>query len=112
MKIGIVGSRDYPNLEDIYDFVAGLPPDTVVLSGGARGVDWWAEDAARHCGLTTDIYPADWSQGRGAGFARNQLIVDASDCIVAFWDGHSRGTLDTIRKADAANKGVVVFTPK
>jgi len=37
MKIGVVGSRDYPDLEEVWNFVIALPDDTVIVSGGARG---------------------------------------------------------------------------
>lgn len=39
-------------------------------------------------------------------FARNQVIVDRSNCIVAFWDGESPGTRDTLKKAKAVGKQV------
>ncbi len=38
-----------------------------------------------------------------AAFFRNGWIVDDADLLVAFWDGVSAGTSDTIGKANAAN---------
>ena len=39
---------------------------------------------------------------------RNSLIVADCDMVVAFWDGRSRGTLDTITKAVQAGKRVEI----
>ena len=112
MRIAIVGSRDYPCPDDIRDFVNCLPTGTEIVSGGARGVDRWAEEAARDIGLPIKIFPADWSKGKGAGFARNQTIVDYADEVYAFWDGQSSGTRDTIRRARGAEKPVEIIYPR
>lgn len=107
MHIAIVGSRGYMRLDVVRDYISKLPEDTVIVSGGARGVDTAAEDAARARGLQTLIFPAEWSKyGKSAGFKRNQLIVDASQKLVAFWDGSSRGTKSSIDLA--YKKGIEV----
>jgi hypothetical protein len=108
-KIAIVGSRGYGNELQVRLYVQSLPKDVIVVSGGARGVDSWAVDEAKKCGLETQVFKADWSQGRGAGFARNSDIVKASDEVVAFWDGLSSGTQDTIWKARVVGKPVTVI---
>lgn len=112
MKLAIVGSRDYPRLEDVRQFVFEQERTTVIVSGGARGVDSVAVEEARRLHMPYEVYPADWNQhGRSAGFRRNQTIVDAADEVVAFWDGESRGTTDTVNRAKRANKPVRVITP-
>lgn len=109
MKIAVVGSRDFPRLAEVRAFVAGLPRDTVIVSGGARGVDTAAVDEARVRGMRYIVLPADWKTwGKRAGFMRNADIVEAADRIVAFWDGVSRGTPHTVRLAEAAGKPVEV----
>lgn len=106
-RIAIVGSRDYPLMDSIDLFVQSLPPDTIVVSGDARGVDREAARAARRRGLRTMVFPADWATyGRRAGMVRNEQIVDHADQVVAFWDGQSPGTADTIRKA--RRKGLLI----
>jgi hypothetical protein len=123
MNVAIVGSRppdpkkvtaeqlaDYQAmLEEVRKVVRGLPlvyPGRliVIVSGGARGVDETAEDEANKNGMPVVSYRPDWNGplGKGAGFARNQLIVDQAEIVFAFWDGRSRGTLDTVDKARAA----------
>jgi hypothetical protein len=109
-RIAVVGSRTYPTLEDVRQFVREQPLDAVIISGGARGVDQAAVNEARRLEMPYEVYPADWNRyGRGAGMIRNQTIVDTADEIVAFWDGQSPGTRDTIRRAKAAGKPVRVF---
>jgi hypothetical protein len=106
----IFGSRDWPGPDSlIRDEVTRLAQSTVVVVGGARGVDTKAEDFARQRGLTVRRFNADWATGKGAGFDRNSRMVEASDCGIAFWDGKSPGTRDTIRKFGDAGKNCVLF---
>jgi predicted Rossmann fold nucleotide-binding protein DprA/Smf involved in DNA uptake len=112
IRVAIVGSRDYPDLDAVKCFVEKLPPDSVVISGGARGVDRIAETYARQRGLKVIVFPADWDRhGKRAGVIRNFDIVNASDIIVAFWDGKSKGTQHTINIAKQQGKQVVIYSP-
>lgn len=48
MNLAVVGSREYPNLPQVEEFVRlwlGKHPNTRLVSGGARGVDLTAEGA-------------------------------------------------------------------
>lgn len=115
MNIAIVGSRDFPKLDLVTEFVNMLPSDSVIVSGGARGVDRTAETAARARGLQCIIHKPDWDRdGRRAGLARNGLIVrDCEDgALVAFWDGKSRGTQDSIRKATVFERKLMIVREK
>ena len=111
-RVAVIGSRRFPNPEVIVAYVSNLPADTILVSGGAEGTDTIAEQAARARSLSVEIYAADWEQlGRKAGPIRNQQIVEASDLVVAFWDGESRGTLNTVMRAVEAKREVRVFDP-
>jgi hypothetical protein len=113
VKVAIVGSRQYPDLDAVREYVRGLPPGTIVVSGGAQGVDKVAELEAKEQGLNVEIWYPRWDlHGKGAGFARNKAIVHAADRVVAFWDGVSRGTLHTIETAERMKKPVDVFGPR
>lgn len=108
--VAVVGSRDDPNPDVVVAYVRLLSPDTVIVSGGARGVDQWAEEAAQRYGLQTKIFHADWDGfGRRAGPIRNAEIVAAADRLVAFWIGQSRGTLNTILSDQAAGLPILIF---
>lgn len=110
MKIAIVGSRNWNDFQAINHFIASLPHDTLIVSGGARGVDSIAEACAVHHGLDVLVFEADWNQyGKSAGMIRNADIVKASDIVVAFWDGVSKGTANTIERASNAKKPVYIY---
>jgi len=110
MRIAIVGSRNYSDLERVREYVRSLPTGTVVVSGGAIGVDKAAEFQARRCGLEVEIFIPEWNvYGKSAGFRRNKQIVDAADEVTAFWDGRSKGTLSTIHLAREAGKPVNII---
>ena len=112
MNVAIVGSRDYPHPEHVWSYVATLPADTLVVSGGARGVDAWAAAAATRHGLQVKVYPADWERyGKSAGYRRNASIISAADRVVAFWTGTSPGTAHSIRLARQQGKPVEIHTP-
>ena len=110
MKVAIVGSRGYSNLDEVVRYVAQLPRDTIVITGGAEGVDLTAERAARELSIDVDVYLADWDRyGKAAGPIRNQKIVDECDRLVAFYDGTSPGTKNVISLASKAGKLDKVF---
>jgi hypothetical protein len=107
MKLAIVGSRtfeDYP----FFSFYAKklcLYDVAEIVSGGAKGADSLAKKFAAEWNFVYTEFPAEWNKyGKSAGFIRNQTIVDNCDMVLAFWDGVSRGTADTIAKAKKAKK--------
>ena len=111
-RIAIVGSRTFPTPKLVERFVVGLPDGAVVVSGAARGVDTWAEEAAEARGIETIVFHADWDGlGRRAGPIRNEKIIAHADRVVAFWDGQSRGTLNTIVLAARAELPIEIFGP-
>lgn len=110
MKVAIVGSRDFMFPEMVISYIRTLPKDTIIVSGGARGVDTWAEKTAKELGMQTEIYPAQWDKfGLSAGIIRNNDIVKAADKVVAFWNGRSKGTLHTIKLAKLYDKLDAIF---
>lgn len=110
-RVAIVGSRDWPDPVAVVLAVENLPTGTVVVSGGARGVDRIAADAARARGLEVVEHLPDWERlGRRAGFVRNCAIVDDCDRVIAFQHERSRGTQHTIDLAERLGKPVQVVT--
>lgn len=114
MKMAVIGSRTTGTVDfaGSLDKLVGLmnQKPTEVISGGAKGYDTlaaqWAQ--ARHLRLTE--YKPDYERnGRGAPFIRNRRMVDEADLVVAFWDGHSRGTKYTIDYAIKQDKTIVIF---
>jgi hypothetical protein len=125
VKIGVVGTRTFPNEQIIFSALNQceylLGPFQIV-SGGAGGPDLWAEEWAMEQALVDPgswslpiIHEAKWRvngvYNRTAGLERNTLIVRDSDAILAFWDGQSHGTYDTITKAKRMGKPVLILYP-
>ncbi|MDY0270797.1 DUF2493 domain-containing protein [Trichloromonas sp.] len=104
MRLSVVGSRTFNNyqlLKTKLDEIHQETPITLVVSGGAKGADSFAERWARENNIETKIYYPDWKlYGKKAGFVRNRDIVTNSDKMVAFWDNMSKGTLHSINIAD------------
>jgi hypothetical protein len=105
--IAIIGSRsfnDYPVLESIVmnmlnDKGVKLS-DLTVISGGAKGADSLGREFSQKHGTQYKEFLPDWEQfGKRAGFVRNAEIVKNSDYVIAFWDGQSKGTRNSLEVA-------------
>ena len=110
VRVGIVGYRNFTN-KAIFDQVINEFSEehgqiTTVISGGANGADTLAEEYARGNNIHLIVHYANWENGRSAGPLRNTKIVADSDYLIAFLSDKSKGTLDTIRKAE--KKGILV----
>ena len=123
MKLGITGSRSitqfdfmpYFTMKD-KDFRAfcrkhglGRRKITKVISGGARGIDSIAFQAAEAAGIRNLQFLPDRNKFPGklvlkAFQERNRKIVDNCDILLAVWDGKSRGTKNTLAHARRINK--------
>lgn len=108
MKVAVIGSRnfqDYDRLKRILD----LYPIKVIVSGGAIGADSLGDKYADEKGLQKEIYKPDWDLfGKSAGFLRNTTIIENSNMVVAFWDGASKGTKDSLDKAKKLKKTTLI----
>ena len=108
MKVAIIGSRNLT----VNDLESYLPEGvTKIVSGGAKGIDNCAGKYARANGLKlTEFFPEYDKYGRSAPLKRNLQIIEYADCVLAFWDGQSRGTKYVIDNCKKKNKKVSVFT--
>jgi hypothetical protein len=104
MRTAIIGSRTFNDLSlalvelDKFDI-------THVVSGGAKGADTIAEQWAYQKEIETTVHYPNWSKhGKAAGFIRNKAIIDDCEQVIAFWDGHSKGTENSINIARASKK--------
>lgn len=102
MKLAIIGSRTCPPI-DIASYLKYIP-DTIV-SGGAKGADTYARLFAQQHNLKLIEFLPDYEKyGRNAPLIRNKQIVEECDCLIAFWDGKSRGTKYTLDYATKLGK--------
>lgn len=83
----------------------------VVVTGDALGPDSFAHDYCKKYGVVVQVIPAGhlWGHyGKQAGFVRNPMVARAATRrIVAFWDGKSSGTEDTIEFGKELGKEIV-----
>jgi hypothetical protein len=109
-----VGSRRFPELERVEEWVRTLPAGTSLITGGASGVDAAVTRAARDREVPLQRLPASFEEASDPRRAaeRNQRLIDQADALVAFWDGRSQGTRMTIERALDSGLEVHVFTAK
>lgn len=115
MIIGVIGSRqlrNHPQVKGIIEDFLYRYDATMVVSGGAPGVDSMAEFVARQNGMPVEIYHADWDRlGKSAGFQRNGEIAARIDHLLAIMiPGGTSGSKDTISKTMKMGKPVTIFT--
>lgn len=115
-RVIIAGGRDYQDkgvLDKVMSSLFDIPvrpklPQIEVVCGVARGADEAGANWAGRHGAELMMFPADWVRhGRSAGHIRNSQMADYADCLVAMWDGESRGTAHMIK--DAKKKGLEVY---
>jgi len=107
MKIAVIGSRGFADRALLIRTLDGIADKKMIVSGGAKGADQMAEEYARERGIEVKIFLPDYQKHKqGAPIRRNELIVREADLVVAFWDGKSKGTKDTINKAKSSGKEV------
>ena len=106
MKLLIVGSRSIQN----FDFSPYVPEGvTLVISGGANGVDTLAEKYADKNRISKMILRPDYARyGKGAPLKRNEEMVKLADAVLVIWDGVSRGTKFTADYAEKQGKRVIL----
>jgi hypothetical protein len=97
----VAGSRTVTEYNLVASAIAGAPWSlSVIISGGAKGVDTLGEAYAHLHQLPLEIFNADWNKyGRAAGHMRNEEMAKNADALIAIWDGESRGTANMIETA-------------
>lgn len=114
MKILICGDRYWTDEQTIMDTLFPYVMDRpTIIHGGAKGADTIGSNVAFKFGLIVTAFHAQWFKyGRGAGVIRNQEMLDKHpDLVLAFHNNieHSKGTMDTIRRAKEAKIEVKVI---
>lgn len=107
-RIGVVGSREFKNYEQLqHEVLSRRQEEDWFVSGGALGADSMAQRLAKEKGGTILIHYPKWRNEQGiyipsAGFDRNRKIVEHSDVVLAFYQkGRFRqgGTANTAKWA-------------
>jgi cell division ATPase FtsA len=107
--LAVVGSRGFKRPDLVHKAIQTFG-QCIVVTGGASGVDTYAELAARDLKFrpVRVIKPLWDMHGRAAGLIRNTEIIKESNYVMAFWDNVSRGTFDSITKARQYRKPLLL----
>jgi predicted Rossmann fold nucleotide-binding protein DprA/Smf involved in DNA uptake len=111
MKIAIIGSRNYSNLDAVKMFLNNLAKLTSfsVITGGARGVDTVATSWCKEHNVQCEtIRPVNLND-KFSYLLRNVEIITKADKVIAFWDGESRGTKFVINYCKIRNKDLQII---
>lgn len=106
MKLIVAGGRDFDNYDKLkqeLDALTSTIKDSSVeiVCGMARGADSLGERYAKENNLPIKYFPANWnSNGKSAGYIRNEEMARYATHLVAFWDGESKGTKHMINLAE------------
>lgn len=108
MKLLIAGSRSITD----FDISEYIPSDTsLIISGGANGVDTLAEEYADKKRISKLILRPRYDlYRRAAPHKRNDEMVELCDKVLIFWDGVSKGTKHTIDYANKIGKPIEIIT--
>lgn len=115
-RILVTISRDWDDYERIWNalntvvpegiaaYKEGWAAENVTIVHGASQMDFFIAGLAFSLGMDTEAHPADWKRhGKGAGFIRNQEMVDRrADICLAFIKNNSHGASDCADRAEAA----------
>lgn len=106
MKVMITGSRGIITEMDKY-----IPEGTtLIISGGAPGIDRCAELYADKNNIPKLVVRPDYkTYGKLAPLKRNKEMVDMADIVIAVWDGKSRGTKHAIDYAISVDKELKIY---
>lgn len=100
MIVAVIGSRNFSDYNLLESTLISMPKITQIISGGAKGADSLAATYAVQHQLPLVIFKPDWkTYGKGAGIVRNRQIMEVAEMVVAFWDGTSKGTANSLKLA-------------
>lgn len=101
MKTIIAGGRDIIDMSILKNALSSIDfKITEVVCGLARGADLLGEEWASKKEIPVKYFPAKWHlYGKSAGYKRNNQMAEYADCLIALWDGKSKGTSHMINLA-------------
>ena len=115
IKLAVIGSRTFTDekhyeiLKKTLDEIHTSNKIVEIVSGSAIGADSLARRYSLENHIPLVEYKPKWDEyGKSAGFMRNTDIINHCDKVVAFWDGKSHGTKDSIEKAKKYNKPIFI----
>lgn len=98
-KLAVIGSRifdDENRVKETLNRIISITEIDTIVSGGASGVDTFAENFATENNLKTIIHKPEKYTDKGMDFPTNQNIIDECDAVLAYIKGESKGTRNSV----------------
>jgi len=97
LKVVIAGGRDFDDFELMEEKLDSLLQnydhrDIEIVCGCSRSIDKLGEKYALKNNMETSHFVSNKEFGKRSVYLKNEEIAKYSDCLVAFWDGKSKGT--------------------
>jgi len=93
MKVLITGSREGISKKEVYKSLNKHRVDMeLLINGGAKGVDAYANEWAIENGIPTKVVRPINESNKIDYLFRNCIMIGMSDKVIALWDGKSKGT--------------------
>lgn len=112
-RVIIAGGRDFDDYELLRkscDICFRNKKPYAIICGEARGADKLGKRYAEEHSIEVFSFVPEWDLfGKAAGYIRNEEMAQNADALVAFWDGHSRGTRHMIETAQRYGLKIRVF---
>lgn len=123
MKIGIVGSREYPDKKNVTSFIENVllsfSNDIKLVSGGSgEGVDKWVQEYALENNIGYREFLPEFKEDPEKDYdvrdyhRRNREIAEYCDVVFAFHHENSKGTQSAIEKCRKEGTPVFVYKPE
>jgi len=118
-RIAVIGSRRFKNKYLIENFIEELPQNSIIISGGCKGPDIWAENKAKKLNIAIEIYLPKLDNLKNkyeiieAYYSRNREIINHCDIVHAFVTSDRKGGTEyTIKYAHKLGKPVFIHFDK
>jgi len=118
-RVLICGDRNWDNYEMLFQVVSTLHGKigiNLIISGGAKGADHYAEMAAQELWIPMEVHLAKWDlYGMSAGPIRNRKMLEGKPTLVLAFHNNlekSKGTKHMVKIAKEAGVPVIVITEK
>jgi len=112
MIYAVAGCRDYKHYEPIANILRTyiiFGRDTIV-TGDATGIDTITDQFGKRNNIPVGTFKANWHKyDLAAGPIRNEKMIKECDELIAFWDGKSKGTRNSIGWAVEMRKPIHIY---
>ena len=113
-RIIVAGTRGYNDRlffhNSIIEYLDNFTEPVIFISGAAaNGADRLIIEWSNKFNYPCKQYPANWSNGKGAGYRRNEEMALIGTHLLAYYDGASPGTSHMLNISNMNNIRTKVF---